>query len=111
MAGVDPPADEEQLARTGGADDVDELADPRVRVDQAELRRRHAERDRRGCDPQIARDRKLEPTADRMAVERGDGRELECLDGVERGGKRMRDEPLGLVGEHRVGQIADVITG
>ena len=68
-AGVDPAADEEQLARPRGADDVDELADPGVRVDEAELRRRHPERDRRRGDPQVARDRELQPATDRVAVQ------------------------------------------
>ena len=43
VVGVDAAADEEQLARARRADRVDELAQAGVRVDEAELRRRHPE--------------------------------------------------------------------
>ena len=47
---VDVAAEQEQLARARRADRVDEAAQARVRVDEAELRRRHAE-----LDPVLAR--------------------------------------------------------
>jgi hypothetical protein len=50
--------------------DVDELAQARVRVDEAQLGRRHAELRRAGRDAQVAGDRELQAAADRVAVER-----------------------------------------
>ena len=86
--GVDVAADEEQLVRVRDSADVDELRQPGVRVDQAELGRRHADLDAARGDPDVARERELEPAADRVAVERGDhgvGVALERLDRVVNG--------------------------
>ena len=105
--------DEKQFARPRSADRVDELADPSVRVDEPELRRRHPECDRPGGDPKVAGERELEAAADRMAVQCRDRGVRVGLDRVDCRHERMRDEPLGLVGEHRDGlpQRADVIPG
>ncbi len=61
--------------------------------------------------PQVARERELEPAADRVAVERRERRIRIGLDRVDRRGERMRDELLRLVGEHRLGKVADVVAG
>ena len=82
-----------------------------MRVDEAELRRwqRHGDRCRR--DPQVARERELQPATDRVAVQRRQRRVPIGLDRVQRRRERMGDELFGLIREHRGRQIADVVTG
>ena len=74
LAGVDRPRGQEQLARAGGADRVHEAAQPGVRVDDAEPRRRHPEPGARRADPQVAGERELQPAAERVAVQGRDHR-------------------------------------
>ena len=102
---------EEQLARARGADRVDELAQPRVRVDEPEPGGRHPDLRVLGGQPQVAGERELQAAADRVPVERGDGRERERLERLDRVVERVRDERLGLVGELVLGQPADVVAG
>ena len=109
--GVDPAAAEEQLTRAGDTDRVDELADAGVRVDQPELGGWHPERDGRGRHPQVAGDRELEPAADRVTVQRGECWVRVGLDRLDRLCERVGNEPLGLFGEQRVAQVADVVAG
>ena len=53
-------ADVEELVRVRHSADLDELPQPGVRIDQPEFRRRHAQLDSPGCDPDVARQRHLE---------------------------------------------------
>ena len=57
---LDVAAGEEELLGPRQADRVDELAQPGVAVDEAELRGRHAELGAGGADPQVAADRELQ---------------------------------------------------
>jgi hypothetical protein len=106
---IDPAADQEQLPGPRGADRVDELANPGVGVDQAELRRRHCQWDRRGSDAQVTRQCQLEATADRRAVERRQRGVGIGLDRRDRVGERIRHQLLGLIGEYLVAHVADVV--
>ena len=113
-ARVDPPADEEQLARSRSPDRVDEFADAGVRVDQPELCRGHPKRDRARGDSQVTGERELEPAADRVAVEHRERRVPVGLDRADRRAERVRHELLGIVGEGRLGPPAaraDVVAG
>jgi hypothetical protein len=80
-----------------------------VGVYEPELRRGHPEQDAVGRDPQVARERELEAAADRVARQRGDGRDLAVLQRPERRGEGVRDQTLGLLGEDVVGDLADVV--
>ena len=73
------------------------------------MRGRHAEPDAVGGDPQVARERELEAAADRVAGERRERRDRAGVERVERGGERVGDELLGLVGERLVGEVAEVV--
>src|SRR5581483_7262615 len=92
-------------------DRLDELEDPGVRVDQPELGRRHAEGDRSGGYTQIAGQGELEPAADRVAVQCGQGGERIRLDRLQRGRERVGDQPLGFGLEATVTQVPDVVAG
>src|SRR5437016_10965339 len=82
-----------------------------MRIDEPELRGWHPERNLGGGDPKIARQRELQPTPDRVAVERRDRRVRVGLERVERGRKRVRNELLRLLGENAAWQVTDVVAG
>ena len=98
-ARLDVARGEAQLPRAGGADRVDELAQPGVAVDEAQARRRHPELGLLGGDAQIAGQRQLEAAADRVPVERGDRRVRERVERRDRLVERVRDERLRTVSE------------
>ena len=83
--------------------------EPRVRVDQPELGRRHAQADAVGRDAQVAAQRQLESAADRVAGQRGHGRQVGRVEGLERARERVGHEALGLLGEDVVAEVADVV--
>ena len=81
------------------------LRRPGVRVDEAELGGRHPDLGVLGGHDQVAGQRQLQPAADRVPVERGDGRErvrLQRLDGVV---ERVGDERLGRVANSSRGRL------
>ena len=80
-------------------------------VDQAELAGRHAELEAGRGDAQVTRDGQLEPAAERMPVDRGEGGEREALDRLDRAAERVRDEALRLLGKDLIGNVADVVAG
>jgi hypothetical protein len=106
---VDVAPEEEQLARAGRADRVDEAPQPAVRVDQPELGGRHAELDVAAGQAQVAGDRELESAADRRARQHGERRDLQRVERGEPAAVRVRDELLGLRGEVRHVDLRDVI--
>ena len=87
------PVRKSSLVR-GHADRVDEPLQPGVAVDQAELRRGHAELGPARADPQVAGQGQLEASAQRVPVDRGDHRPGVGGDRVERGLKGMCDQGL-----------------
>ena len=82
-----------------------------MRVDEAELRGRHAELDALQRDAHVACQRELEPAADRVAGERGHRRVGKRLERGDRFRERVRDELLRALFELLVGNLADVIAG
>jgi hypothetical protein len=82
-----------------------------VRVDQADLRRRHPHLHAAPRDPDVAGDGHLEPAADRVAVDRCYHRIAISLDRLDGRCERVRDERLGLLGEVLVVEGADVVAG
>ena len=108
---VDRPRREEQLARAGGADRVDEAPQAGVRVDDAEARRRHPERAPRRADAQVAGQRELQPAAERVAGQRGDDRHRHGVQRGERRLERVRQQLGGLLGQVLRREVADVVAG
>src|SRR3954471_19775884 len=97
--GADVAAREEQVARPRHPDDVDEAPQAGVRVDEAQLRRRHAELGRLRGEAQVAGERELETAADGVAVEGGDGGIGEAVERLDRIMEGVGDQRLGPVGE------------
>src|SRR4051794_39797887 len=106
---VDVAPEQEQLARSRRPDRLEEAPHAGVRVDEPELRRRHAEADPVRGDSQVAGERELEAAADRVAGQRGERRNRARVERVERFGERMGDESLGLLGEHLAREVAEVV--
>src|SRR3712207_8433774 len=73
------------------ADGVDELPQPRVGVNEAELRGRHPEAGARGGDAQVARERELEPRSEEHTSELQSRQYLVCRLLLE---KKKRDIPF-----------------
>ena len=93
------------------ADRVEELAQPGVAVDQAELGRRHPQLGAGGADPQVAGDRQLEAAAEAVAVDRRHGRPGMGGDRLHRGVEGVGDERLGVALEGLLGDRGDVVAG
>ena len=70
-------------------------AQPRVRVDQAELRGRHAQLDAARRHADVAGQRELEAAADRVPVERGQHRVGIGVERLDRVVERVRHQRLG----------------
>ena len=108
---VDVASEQEQLACAGRADRVQEAAQARVRVDEPELGRGHAKPDALLGHAQVAGQRELEASADRVAGkqrQRGVGERLQRID---RFGERVGNQALRVLLEVLVGDLADVIAG
>ena len=67
------------------------------------------EADAVGRHPQVAAQRQLQPTADRVARQGGDGRQVRGVEGLERARERVRHEALRLLREDVVVEVADVV--
>ena len=76
---VDGLAGEQQMARVGGPDDLDQLLAEQERDHEPDARERHAEPHRLRGHPEVAVQRELAAARDRVAVERGDGGMLRAL--------------------------------
>src|SRR6266540_1010399 len=111
VLGVEVSPDEEQLSCPRRADRVDELLEARVAVDQPKLGGRHPDLHARGGESQVAAEGELEPTAERVAVERRDGRERKRLDRLDRAVEGVRHQSLRLLREYLVRNASDVVAG
>ena len=89
--------------------DVEEAAQPGVRVDEPEPGRRHAELHVLGGDRRSQCTAQLQAAADRRAAERGDHGQVGRGERVERGGERVGDEPLGFAREDVGRDVGDVV--
>ena len=97
-------ADEEQLARPRGADDLDELLQERKRHDEADAHQRHAEARGLGGDAQVAVQRQLAAARDRVAVHHGDRGMARALHPLQ----DLRDAALRVGGAAALAHLAQV---
>ena len=74
FVGIDVAGGKHQILRRGGADDTDQPLNRMKRIAERQLGGRHAEFRFGGAEPQIAHRRQIEPAADAVAVDHGDGR-------------------------------------